>query len=100
MTRDEEVTVVEIFVASNDLCDLREHLTPLLLQFVFARVEENVAGKLDDEAVVARHDLDAERIQLVELRTKLTEATFDDGELIGALLVFRERLLELRGVGL
>src|SRR5262249_42136063 len=95
MSCDEEVSVVEVSVAADDLGDLREDLFPLGLQLVSSRVEKDVARELDDEAVVARHALDAKLIELVELRPQLAKPSFDDRELVGALLVLGQRLREL-----
>ena len=66
VTGDLEVATRQIRVAANDFGDLHEDVFSALLQLVFARVEEDVARQLDDHAVVAHDDLEADLRELVE----------------------------------
>jgi hypothetical protein len=96
VARDLEEARRERRVRADDVRDLHQHVPTGLLELVLARVEEHVARELDHHAVVAHDDLEADRVELLEARLEVLEAGLDRGELVGALLVLLERLLEIR----
>src|SRR5688572_21507220 len=89
---DLEAAFVEVRVGANDLGDLQQDLLALVAQLLFAGVEEDVARELDEHAVVAHLDLEAQRRQLLQLVLQHLEALADLVELLGALRVLLERL--------